>query len=406
MLFAVSFSLDASKPQRQMTFAGIHLFDVASNEDLYLDMLVHCDNFISETKGLSASKEVKDFVSLVKKSHKSDAYAWIGQTFQFVEKLQMEYPPVEASVYEPSSDAIVRKNIMLLLDFPMHCDEMSSAADENVKARYPHERDLHYFTTHEKLVEWLLQPAPAEGEISIAKVYSSGFLFRTHSHMLALDVRWQGSEDVATAGICKMADLFLLTHNHGDHYSLNVLERMMLMGKPVVLPNNNFHETCIANMLSSYEGENKYVWNGPIGTVYEETQIGPAKVQAVMAAQGDEPCLLYMVEMDGWRIAAVGDNSHHEYQPCYEKWEAPDFFCTPIFQGCQVIMSEIAKAPHPSGRTPVYLPHHENECHHGVSHRVGYRFLYHHPGAFGAENFQHFTPYVLLDGGESVTYKR
>jgi len=393
-----------AQPGRQH-FAGVHLFDVAPNEELYSDMLVQLDNFAGETTPAPVSKEVKAFASEVKKAHKTDKYIWISQVFQFVEKLQADYTPVVIVPGHEDMAGIIRKNIGLLLDFPMHCDEMSAKAEDSVKAFYPHVRDLHYLTTHERLMEWLRLPAPAENEIRIAKVYSSGFLFRTHEHMLAVDVRWQGCEDDAFA-ICNKADLFVLSHNHGDHYSLNVMERMMIMGKPVIVPGNNFHETSISSVLSTYSGANKIVWDGPMGTRYPLTQVGPAKVEAVMAAQGDEPCLLSMIELDGWRIAAVGDNSHHEFQTVYSEWEAPDFVCTPIFQGFQNILGHIAKAPSADKRQTYYLPMHENEMHHGVSHRVGYRFLYYHQGALNNSEFEHYAPYVLLDGGEGITFSK
>ncbi len=181
---------------------------------------------------------------------------------------------------------------------------------------------------------------------------------------------------------------------------------MMLMGKPVVLPGNVFHETRISSVLSSYDGPNKILWDGPIGTRYPLTSIGPAKVEAIMAAQGNEPCLLYMVDLDGWRIAAVGDNSHLDQQYVYSEWEAPDFVCTPIFQGFQDILGRISSAPSYGEHQTYYLPLHENEYHHPVSHRVGYRFLFHHQGALNNSEFEHYVPYVLLDGGESVSFTR
>ena len=390
----------------KMHFQGPFFFDKDSNERLYQDMLLHLDDFIAQTPRMVVQDEVKAFASSVKAAHKSSPYAWIGETFAFVDRLKKEYPPVISTVENPSPSAIVRKNILMLLDFPLHCYEYGEDSDPNVRQVYPVERSFHYLRTQINLVRWLELPPPEPGHISIAKVYSSGFLFRTHDHMMALDLRWDGSEEIACA-ICEMTDLFLLTHNHNDHYSLNVLERMALMGKPFVVPSNRFSETNIANVLSSYSKDNKYLWEGPLGTEFEQTQIGPAKVQAVMGAQGDEPCLLYMVELDGWRIAAVGDNSHLDLQQCYSKWEAPDFFCTPIFQSFPILMQQISKAPNPEGRTPVYLPHHENEWHHPVSHRVGYRFLFNsNVHGLAIPDFPYYTPFILMDGGEHVEVSR
>lgn len=405
VLVAMSLSGTAADRDRKMNFQGIFLYDSVPNEELYRDMLTHCRDFCDQVKDPALKSRIRSFSSQVSRSHKKDSLAWIGETFAFVDELKGDYPPLVASVYDPSEGAIIRKNIMLLLDFPMHCNEMGSDAESGVIRTYPHERDLHMLRTHEQLMHWLNLPAPADNEIMVAKVYSSGLLFRTAEHMLALDVRWQGSEDDATE-ICRRADLFVLTHDHDDHYSLNILERMMIMGKSVVVPSNDFYETRIPNLLASYSGENKFLWDGPMGTVFPETQVGPARIKAVMGAQGSVPCLLYMIEMDGWTVAAVGDNSHNEFQGCYGEWDAPDFVCTPIFQGFRGILGEIRHAPNPCGRTTYYVPLHENEMHHGVSHRVGYRFLYYHGDAFGGEEYDAFVPYILLDGGESIKLSR
>lgn len=378
-------------------------WDAATNENLYSNSIQYFRTLQTDLVGEPLYFMAQELMLQIEAAHKTDKYAWMNQIHSFCNTLesiycpQLEHPRLCAGdKYET-----IRRDILKLRDYPMH--EVSLADDAVV----PEASQITAFTKsnlqnlklrRQEFFEMLASPRPqSEGEIQIIKLYSSGFVFRTKNACVGLDISYEYAfGDTQRADeLAGYLDALFITHAHGDHFDRTILEKVYANGKSIIMP----------NLIVNPSGGNgkKYIWN--------KDQMNPMTVAknvtglAKMAAQGTEPCLLYMIEIDGWRIVAVGDNSETDKESFYSELQMADILVAPIFQGITALCQYTYRAPNPGNIEQVYINCHENEYHHTVDHRVSYKYLLSNVSALGNSSIK-YPLCSIIDNGESIVLKK
>jgi len=378
-------------------------WDAATNENLYTSAIIQLKTIQTQIVGEPAYYMTQEFMLRVEAAHKTDQYAWMAQFHNFCNTLeaiycpQLEHPRICASdKYEQ-----IRRNIMKLRDFPMHevsltTDSITPSAEQIAAFNKSNLQNLKL--RRSEFFELLASPRPTEdNEIQIFKLYSSGFVFRTRKTCIGLDICYKNAfGDTSRADeLAGYLDALFITHAHGDHYDETVLKKVYENGKALVMP---------SAIVTPVTGNGtKFIWSSDH---LESTAIcSGVKASAKMAAQGTEPNLLYMIEIDGWRIIAVGDNSETAKESFYSGQQIADIIIAPIFQGVSALCGYTYSAPNPLNIEQVYINAHENEYHHTVDHRVAFKYLFSNNAALG-NGATKYPLCSIIDNGEAVYLKK
>ncbi len=394
----------ASLLMSTVTAKAQYIWAAASNETLYNEMLSYLKTFQTDLVGEQAYYMAQNLVVELEAAHKSDPYIWMTQMHNFCNKLEAIYPPSlshpkVSRAYEDRYDKL-RRGITRLRDFPMHevtiSYETPPPASGQAEAFTAANRQwLH--NKREEFFRFLRGPRPSADELQIAKLYSSGVVLRTKDACIGIDICYgEGLYDALyKEELADMLDVLYVTHAHGDHYDLELFRMMMARGKPVVGP-----FTMEERYFSKDVGD-KHFWRDS----QLEPQLigGVATTQAYMSGQGDEPCLLYLIQIGDWRIVHVGDNSHHENEELiYPLFPKADVVFAPVFQGVVYLFNSTLAAPNPGNIEQVYVNIHENEWHHEIHGRISYEYLYNHNGALNNTG-RKYPSVVIMDNGEHIT---
>ena len=375
-----------------------------TNEDLYSEALKYLKTFQNELTGDPAYYMAQQLREEMAAVHPSDPYAWMTQIHNFCSKLEAIYSPSlsHPKVTLGAEDRYdrIRHQIVRMRDFPMH--EVSLTTDYVAPAEGQvdafHAANKQWLQhKREEVFRFLRSPRPTGDELQIAKIYSSGVVLRTKDACIGIDICYgEGMyDDKYKEELADMLDVLYVTHAHGDHFDLDLFRMMMKKGKAVVGP-STMNDRYFKNDVGD-----KHFW---ADTHLEPELIGGvATTQAYMSGQGDEPCLLYLIQIGDWRISHVGDNSDHRKEALiYPLFDMVDVSFSPVFQGVRDYLNNTGAAPNPKNIENIYINIHENEWHHTIEGRVSYRFLYTHAGALNNGSFVY--PCVgILDNGEHIT---
>lgn len=358
-----------------------------TNEELRSDMLRFAGEFADEVKGSKAARIVKKLIRSQQDSE--DPYSWIGATMETVERLKEEYRPELAVRGREDRTAKIRLLTLQLLDYPLHVNDRGKDTPQEEKDAYNKVKEQYLSGARRKAVYWLGSTAPKEGELEIFKVYNMGFLIRTQSHTVLVDLRWDGTEEEADE-IASNIDLLLLTHPHIDHYSRSMLEAVAKSGKPMILP---------SDVLPDYHGANKRIMN----EIADAENINGIRINSFPGNQGEKvPNNVYIIELDGWRIIHQGDNCDREQESRLASYPAADILIASSWNDVKSIMGTAMKAD--GGCAPIFIPSHENEItQHGVDHRESYHELFNRKDRLGDTEFN-YPPYILMDIGDCMSF--
>ena len=186
-----------------------------SNESLRAEMVSYARDAASRAKGTPEGKEIKRFLRKVKKTEKDNPYAWVDDTRALVRRLEALCPPCED---DGSDKAQIRRDILRLMDFPLHLNNYDKAAPVEQAQAFDSVSAIYRSEARAKALAWLDGPAPKPGVLELVKVYNLGYFIRTSARTVAVDVKWEGTAEEAAA-IADKVSIFFLSHPHKDHYS-------------------------------------------------------------------------------------------------------------------------------------------------------------------------------------------
>lgn len=360
-----------------------------SNEELRNEMFAYAEGFAKQFRGTPQAREVRRFVRAQRRQAEAAPYAWVAQTADLVRRLEAQCPPVTD---DGSREALMRRGILRLMDFPLHLDNYDVSAPAEQAAAFGALSASYRADARAKALEWLGRPVPEPGVLEIMKVYNQGFLLRTSARTFAVDVKWEGTAEEA-AQIAAAVDAFFLSHPHKDHYSDVLMSALADAGKTVVLPSDVVPESC---------------WDGK--RVVEEVLAEPQDFCGIAAVvvRGDQgegvPNNGYLLEFDGWRVLLPGENSHEELDEAFSSYAAPDLLLFPSWNGLDHMLEVVRAMPGYSRESVTYIPGHENELFHPVGHRESYRELFTRKDRLGDAGTE-YPRVILQDIGEPVSLR-
>jgi len=364
------------------------------NDQLRGEMIEFARDFSKQAKGTKAGRKVRRFVRKQERLAAKDQYAWIPQTHALVDKLEKIYGPARSD-YAPKNrrdkkNAEIRKNILKLLDYPLHVDNRSAYADPEMVEVFDKATEEYLAGGRGAALKWLEGKAPEPGKLEICKVYNMGYFLRTSERTFAIDIRWDGTEREAQK-IAKKIDVIFLTHPHGDHFCETMLNAVVDEGKPIILP---------SDVLPAYQGGSKIIITDDI---ISPINIAGINIQVLRGDQGENvPNNIYILDFDGWRVVHQGDNARHEIEAKLSEMTAPDIVIAACWNKTHSILSALKAAQGADQRPLLYIPGHENEMQHTVDHRESYWELFNRADRLADPNFN-YPPYVLIDHGESIS---
>ena len=385
--------------------ADPYVWTAKVNAELYSDLMTYLkETVLPEQLGEPVYYMTQQLVIELEAGYSKQPYLWMTQVHNFCSTLEAMYPPslshpAVSRYYEDSYDKI-RHHILRLRDYPMH--QVSIDSEAEIK---PTAEDKTAFNAANKqwlqrkraeFFEFLRGPRPSGNELQVAKLYSSGCVFRTKDACIGIDISYseglydgEGKQELAD-----MLDAVYVTHAHGDHYDIELLKMVLRRGKAVVGP------ATMARHLTDVTGD-KILWSD---SHLEPVRVaGVADTQAYMSGQGDEPCLLYLIQVGDWRLIHVGDNSSHANEAqIYPKYPIADVVMAPVFQGLTNLFKNTLAGPNPDNVQQIYLNIHENEWHHEIHGRMSYWYLFNWSGALNNFSFD-YPDCALLDNGEHIT---
>ena len=373
---------------------GAYAFDwkVQTNDELRADMLAYASEFASDARGTKAGRIVSKLIKQQQKT--ADEFSWIGDTFAAVQKLEAEYGPVGSTIDHAhpefeTKEAMIRRRTLQLLDYPVHVPEYLEDIPEGLREAFFAFKEAYLESARKRTIAWLNQPAPEPGVLAVMKVYNMGYIFRTSERTVFVDIRWDGTEEQVNY-IAGLADVFFLTHPHGDHYSKSMLKALQDNNVPVVLPKD---------LMPDYNSADKHiVWGNDTPMT-----VGGVKFTSLKGNQGEGvPNNVYYFEFDGWRIIDQGDNSDHDLERQLSGKPAADFIIAASWNNIQNIFTA---ALAPEGAHPMFIASHENEFGHGVDHRESYHELFSRKDRLGDPDFK-YPPFLLMDIGENIEVRR
>ena len=283
-----------------------------------------------------------------------------------------------------------REHGLRIIDYPLHFDNYSTDASlEDVRA-FNEVVYAYCATARDRVFAEVENVRISEGQLRLWRIYNMGFIIKGPRHTVAIDVTnlplfrdtpdrrcapnrdlmiWKPEDWRRLVGF---TDMLVVTHPHDDHYCRAGIKAYLAAGKPVVLP-------CGLARLG-IPGE--VPGAGPNCIVLAHDNAEPVDVRGVkiwnfMGNQGkDVPCNVYLMEIDGVRVAHNGDNSVIAKEALLAKCPPADVIIAATWNHIKATVGWCAAAPGFDRTKAVLIPSHENELTHVVLHRESYWEMY------------------------------
>lgn len=362
-----------------------------------------------------------------------DRLAWLQAAIDYGQALLKETEGRDAT--DP-----LRRLALEVIDFPLHVDNYnSSVTGEEMKAF--NDMVIGYSRgARDRVLREVKSAKVPEGELWIWRIYNMAFVLKGPRHTVAIDFTprptliakpyaelikdfnavyksgtgpktfdaqlgapkvWSDDDWKAFA---EVVDLAVLTHPHGDHTSEPFLREMMRRGKPIVLP---------GDVMAAAAGDptkRQPFTTGPTCIKLTEDHAEPVEVAGIRIRnfrgyQDSVPCNVYLLDIDGVRVADNGDNYDRGKEKCLSEAPPADVIIASTWNSVHHILDCVQKAPGFDVEHSVFIPAHENELGHSVNHRESYLEMYTDPNRLGNLNFP-LTRTFPLGWGEKLVYRK
>ena len=308
-----------------------------------------------------------------------------------------------------------REHGLRIIDYPLHFDNYSTDASlEDIRA-FNAVVYAYCASARDRVFAEVVNAKIPEGQLRLWRIYNMGFIIKGPRHTVAIDVTnlplFRDKPDRRCAPnkdfiiwkpkdwrrLVELTDMFVLTHPHGDHYCGKGIAAYLAAGKPVVLP-------CGLDNLKMPDGVSGAGQNCIVQAHDnpEPIDINGVKLWNFMGHQGKKvPCNVYLMEIDGVRVAHNGDNSDIDKEKMLAKCPPADVIIASTWNRVRAMVGACAAAPGFDRSKAVLIPSHENEITHGVSNRESYWEMYERKDRLGGKSFP--WPQVRpLGYGESI----
>ena len=312
-----------------------------------------------------------------------------------------------------------REHGLRIIDYPLHFDTYDANASLEDMRAYNENVYGYCAAARDRVFAEAGSAKVPEGQLRLWRIYNMGFIIKGPRHAVAIDITnlpmFRDTPDRRLAPnkdfliwkpedwqrLVALTDMFVLTHPHGDHYCREGLEAYRAAGKPVVLP-------CAPARLGLSVGEPgaDRCCIALTRDNAEPVDVGGVKIWNFMGNQGKNvPCNVYLLEIDGVRVAHNGDNSPVAKAAMLAKCPPADVIIASTWNRVQAMVGACAAAPGFDRTRAVLIPSHENELTHVVFHRESYWEMYERKDRLGDRSFP--WPRVRpLGYGESVLFER
>ena len=328
----------------------------------------------------------------------TNATDWIDETIRFCEK---ELAKTEGAGHADAA----RRRALMLLDYPLHVDNRAAVAPKDEAAAHERAVTAYLRRTTDRVLREAKAAKVEEGTLRAWLVYNMAFVLKGPRKTVLVDLTtnpfygeltpWTDADWQAFA---ELGDVLVVTHPHRDHVSRPLMRRMRALGKTLVLP-------CV--MRDDATGDEYKAGEGVVvldRDHAEPVDVCGVKVWNFMGRQGERvPCNVYLIEVDGVRIADNGDNGLTAVDWKLAKCPPADLVISSTWNCVTNFVAACKAAPGFDPARAVFLPSHENEMMHGVANRESYREMYTEKLRLGCPGFA--WPNVRpLAWGESVTF--
>ncbi len=245
-----------------------------------------------------------------------------------------DYVDSKLEHYSPSlENDLIRRVFLRMRDYPLHIDNYNPETSQHDIDMYNKGTYKYITSSRDRVLKDLESDArPEFGSLFIWKVYNMGFVVRSSEATFAIDITSRPTlspvsnknpnehvypeQPIPTwtqadfERLAKQIDVYLITHPHGDHYDVHLINEVLKAGNHVVLP-------CAD--LSQYDTETKFDdlldysdFPGQV-LVLDKTHTVPVvrggvSIMNAVGHQGDRPCNIYGISMDSIGMLHNGDN--------------------------------------------------------------------------------------------------
>ena len=345
--------------------AGYWTF-IHSENELKMSALFSMQTFAQEFPNLKASKNfLKDYSQKTFSQMQADrSHDWIKTTFKFTKDVFDEITP-------SFTQSPAREGAFHILDYPLRIENKHRFVSKETKEMWYSAMHEIFGANSRKLINSIENSKP-ENSVDIFKFYNVSTVVKSKDVCIAIDLRSQFeipfSNDEINA-LVKNIDALFITHHHGDHIDIALIEAFLKAGKKVYAP----HITTVFKDIAKKYPKN-FVVIFPENKC-EIIEVGNAKMHVygsrhLIWSNKEKACPnnVYLLEIGGKKIVHTGDNGTvTTYERIAEEHKV-DVLMPAIWAKMITAIYVI--------RPEKVIPIHEQELNHPVHSRVQYRWFF------------------------------
>lgn len=367
---------------------------IRPSADLRDDVLKLIQGFAEQFPADAAADRAKAMVADAKL--RDDPHAWMAPTMELALDV-LERHPLTAE-----NDAI-RKAALLILDYPIHVDNM--AKDEpGVQEKWQELMVDYHVRALRKVADSVKATKVPAGKLAIWKVYNMGFVIKSENHCIGWDLvrasvmgKYMDRMNEPMAELLSQVECMFISHWHGDHRQLWCNQKLFEAGKPIFIP--EVVPTQKIKVKNRSDERYTYVWEN------SEVPAGGYNGITFKSIPGHQVQLLnslFSVTMDGLTILQTGDNGDKTVFAHFKELGRVDVLIGTCWSFIPRNGLEVAAQCKGEGitRPQFYITGHENELGHRPTNRESFQETYKRLGDRGKLPL----PTFVLNIGEGLWY--